>query len=85
MRTPPELYANIGHWIREFAMRAFFIEFSGGAIAANFLIADKNLNAQGVNGNSAAAYRRQNAAPIRVGSRPRGFNQHRMCDRTRRQ
>src|SRR5882672_11565596 len=50
-----------------------FIEGVEGAVAADFLVADVNLDAGRINGDAAVTDGGQDAAPVGVGSRPCRF------------
>ena len=57
-----------------------FIERVADSVAAYFLTADKNLDARWIIRYSAPSDCRENAPPIWIGPRPRGFDQHGMSN-----
>src|SRR5579871_4902712 len=83
MASPSELHADIGDRLCQHAVRPLFIERRGDSIIADFLIADKNLDPRWIEFDARSSDRRENAPPIRIGSGPRSFHEHRMGNRAR--
>ena len=72
----PKLHPNIADRLREMAVSLPLVERTGDAIAAYLLTTDKNLDARRIDGHAAPSHCRENAPPIRIRSRPGGFDEH---------